>query len=358
MKRWLSLLALLSLTSACSYLSHRHPTETVAQLCGEHRYLTALKQLDAQHAHDADYARQRDTVIADARRYQSEVLDNARQLLQQERFSTAQQLLETASAELPPAPELEQFAEQLHTERDRYIQRHLDDLIRWRAMRLVREHSLYLALQQAATDPELKQAIARHQQDVAYFSPLIAKAGLQALDQGEYTRALQYLGVANLLTPSPELAQQLKAAEQAAATSRQKQKIARSTERERRYRDLSYALQQSLDQRDFLAARDQLEQARGLGIHADELDAAQKQLDDAINVFVTQHINSGDRHYADGRIEEALQHWRQAELLRPTPELKEKIEKAQKFIGRLHQLQKAPAKTKSQKNIAPAPATK
>jgi hypothetical protein len=66
-------------------------------------------------------------------------------------------------------------------------------------------------------------------------------------------------------------------------------------------------------------------------------------LDDAIAVFVAQHTASGDRHYTDGRIEEALQHWRQADLLVSTPELKEKIDKAQKFIGRLQQLQK-PAK--------------
>src|SRR6185312_12029616 len=119
--------------------------------------------------------------------------------------------------------------------------------------------------------------------------------------------------------------QQLKTAEQAIVANRQKRQIARTTEREQRYRDLNYALQQSLDQRDFLAARDQLEQARTLGIHSDELDALQKQLDDAIAVFVAQHTASGDRHYTDGRIEEALQHWRQADLLVSTPELKEKI---------------------------------
>lgn len=345
MKYILALIFLLLLTTACSQIPRQIPSgPSIEQLCKDHRYLTALKTLNTQRANAKNFDEQRDAILDQARQYQSDLLRDARALQAQQQFEKAQQLFEQARAELPESRDSDQFAEQFYPARDRYVQRYLDELIRLRALPLARQHATYQALEKAAAEPELKQLVERHQQDVDYFAPMIEKAGVQALEQGEYTRATQYLTAANQLIPSPQIAQQLKNAEQAIAANKQRQQIARVTEREQRYRDLSYALQQSLDQRDFLAARDQLEQARSLGIHADELDTVQKQLDEAIGVFVALHIDSGNRHYANGRIEEALQHWRQADLLVSTPELKEKIEKAQKFIGRLQQLQKSPPK--------------
>lgn len=327
--------------TACSQLPWPAPSgPSIEQLRDEHRYLTALKTLNARRGAIKNFDEQRDALLDQARQYQSEMLRDARALQAQQQFEKAQQLFEQARAELPDSRDIDQFGEQFYPARDRYVQHYLDELIRLRTLPLARQHATYQALEKAAAEPELKQLVERHQQDVDYFAPLIAKAGAQALEQGEYTRAMQYLTAANQLAPSPQITQQLKSTEQAIAANKQRQQIARTSEREQRYRDLSYALQQSLDQRDFLAARDQLEQARALGIHADELDTVQKQLDEAIGVFVAQHIDSGNRHYANGRIEEALQHWRQADLLVSTPELKEKIEKAQKFIGRLQQLQK------------------
>ncbi len=333
-------------------LSIRGPS--VAQLRAEHRYLSALKVLAAQRTQFSNYEAERDVLIAEARARQTDVLREARALQQQTQFAKAQEVFETARVELPQSRELDEFAEQFYAARDRYIQRNFDELIRLRAAPLARQHAAYLALQKAAADPELQKVVDRHLRDVDYFAPLIAKIGVQALEQGEYARAKQYLVIAYQLTPSLQLAQQLKSAEQAIAANTQKKQIARLSEREQRYRDLNFALQQSIDQRDFLAARDQLEQARALGIHTDELDAIQKQLDEVIQTFVALHSDTGDRLYADGRIEDALRHWVQADLLISTPELKEKIEKAQKFIGRLHQLQNARqtpnAKTSNSKN--------
>lgn len=337
----------LLLLSACAQLPGRPPTPDIEQLLTEHRYLSALKAVDLQRQRDGGHEQQREQIIARARDYQRAMLEEARALQQQSQFAKAQRLFETARAELPASAALDEFASQFYPARDHYIQRHLDELVRLRAPALARQNAAYLALCQAAAEPELEALVERQQQDIQYFAPLIAQAGAQALDQGEYTRAKQYLAIANLLTPSPELAQQLKSAEQAVAASRQKKQIARTTEKEQRYRDLMYALHQSLDQRDFLAARDQLEQARALNIHTSELDAIQKQLDEAIATFVALHVDSGDRLYANGRIEDALRHWRLADVLSPSPEIKEKIEKARKFIGRLHQLQQTAPKPKS-----------
>jgi hypothetical protein len=341
-----TLTALLCLTftlGACSHLPWQTlPTDTgVEQLCQEHRYVTALKALDARKQKTPDYEQKRTAILADARRYQTELLQRANAFVQQQQFAKAQALIDADRAELLPSPELAQFDTQFNTSRDRYMQRWLDEMVRLRAPALAREHNAYQALLKGATSSELQQVIARHQADVEYFAPLIAKLGSQALAQNDYAKASQYLAIANQLTPSPALAQQLKNAEQAIIAGKQKQQIARINEREQRYRDLRNILEKSLQEHDFFAARDLLAQAKTLNMHNDELDAMQRELDEAIATFVNLQIEEGNREYAEGHIEQALENWRNANTLTSTPELKEKIERAQKFIDRLEQLQKA-----------------
>lgn len=340
--------ALLSLTlalGACSNLPWQKPTAdaSIEQLSKDHRYVSALKTLDATKPRAPDYEQRRAAIVADAHRYQVDLLQQSNALMQQQQFAKAQTLIDNDRAELPASPELAQFDAQFKTARDRYVQRWLNELVQLRAPMLIKEHKNYQALAKAADTPELQGAVARHQADVDYLAPLIAALGSQALAQNDYGKAAQLLSIANQLAPSPTLAQQLKSAEQALAANKQKQQIARSTEREQRYRDLYDALQKSMQDHEFFAARDVLSQARALNIHNDELDGAQRELDDAIASFVNQQIETGNRAYIEGHIEEALQNWQTADALTPTPELKEKIDKAQKFIDRLQLLQK-PAK--------------
>lgn len=337
--------AFLSLTlalGACSQLPWQASASdaSIEQLRKEHRYVTAIKALDAHQQNTPDYAQKRAAILADAHRYQTELLQQSNALLQQQQFAKAQTLLDTDRAELPASPELAQFDAQLKTTRDRYTQRWLDELVQVRAPALLKEHKTYLALSKVEGTPELQRALARHQADIDYFVPLIAALGSQAQTQNDYAKAAQYLSIANQLTPSPALAQQLKSAEQALSAGKQKQQQSRLNEREQRYRELHGALQKALQDRDFFAARDLLGQAKALNTHSDELDVMLRELDDAIATFVNQQIETGNRAYAEGHIEDSLQSWRAAYALTPTPELQEKIDKAQKFIDRLQQLQK------------------
>ena len=335
-------LLLTLMLGACSQLPWQMlPTDAgIEQLCEQHRHVTALKALEARRKSISDYEKKRDDVLAQARLYQIDLLNRAYALMNQQQFAKAEALLEADRAELPASKELSQFDEIFINTRDRYIQRWLDELVLARAPALAREHAAYLALTKAASDPELQRVVARHQDDVDYFAPLIAKAGSEALAQNDFAKAAQLLAIANQLTPSATLAQQMKTAEQAVAAGKQKQQIARSNEREQRYRDLHTVLLRALEDKDFFAARDLLSQAKTLNRHSDELDTMQRELDDAIGAFVSQQIDSGNRHYAEGHIELALRSWRAADALTPTPELKEKIDKAQKFIDRLEQLRK------------------
>ena len=340
----LLLIALLLLSACAPLVTPRpEPVLSVEQLCADHRYLSALKALSAQRGSIPDYEEKRDAILAQAREHQNSVLRDAAELARQQQFVRAITIVENAQAELPASREMSQLSEQLSTSGERSTRRTLEELVPLKAVQLQKDHALYQALQKSATDPVIKSAVIRHLADVEYFSPLIVKAGNEALAQNEFTKAQQLFSIANQLNPSPENAALLARADQALANSRKKLQVAQSAEREQRFRELSNAMLQSLQQRDFLAAREQLALARDLNIHTEEMDSAQHLLDNIISNYLVQLTDAGNRLYADGKIEDALRTWRQAEALSPTPDIKEKIEKAQKFIDRLQQLQRQPA---------------
>lgn len=314
------------------------PAPTVDELRAQHRYAAALQALDATASHAPDYAQRRDALAAEIGAYEQALLDELNDLVRQQQFTDAQRRLADAQRDLPPSTELEQFAANLQTAAERYRQRSLDDIVQLRSSILLKEQPLYRALEKAAGDDAQRELVARQRADTEYFAVQLAQLGARALAQNDFARAVQYLGQANQLAPADETAQQLKRAEQALAATKQKRQTARSTEREQHYRELSAALQQSMQQTEYVAARGQLEQLRSLGIHADEVDALQEQLDRAIGAFVEREVDAGNRLYSDGHIEEALLRWRRAAVLAPSPQLTERIEKAQRFIDRLEQL--------------------
>jgi len=339
----LRLLPLLAFLTGCAHLHLPWPSSNEANvddLRHQHRYISALAVLDAHSSKTPDYAARRGAILQEAQDYQSELLQNIDELSRQKQFAQAQALLDQATPELPDSDELRTYTEQFQGNRDRYVQRTLDQLYQLRGSQLAREAPLYQALQNSASDPELRALAARHQDDAEFFAQRLAAAGAQALAQGDNAKAMQYLGTANQLAPSPQTAQQLGRAEQAVSASKEKFQAARSAEREQKYRELNANIQQALLERDYVTARQQLEQAKALSIHSEDTDTYQRQLDAAVNSFVKQQVEEGNRRYANGHIEEALHIWRQADSLAPSQELKERIEKAQRFMERYQQLQK------------------
>lgn len=349
MKR-LRLFPLAMLLAGCTHLPWGPGTGTgsIDNMRQQHRYNSALAVLDAEAKSAPDYPSRRQALIQEAQQYQTQVLHDVDELAKQKQFAQAQALLDKILPELPESDELRSFTEQFQNNRDRYVQKTLDQLYQLRVSQLPREATIYQALQNSASDPELRALAARHQQDTEFFARQLAAAGAQALAQGENSKAVQYLTVANQLNPSPQLAQQLSRAEQAISNNREKYQAARYAEREQKYRELNGGIQQALQDRDYVAARQLLEQAKALSIHNEDTEAYQRKLDTAVNAFVKRRVEDGNRRYANGHIEEALQIWRQADSLAPSQELKERIEKAQKFMERYQQLQKkAEAKTES-----------
>jgi tetratricopeptide (TPR) repeat protein len=314
------------------------PAPDIAQLQAQHRYVAALAALDGTAQNTPDYEARRTALLAAAAEYQEQLLRELGELTKQQQFVEAQRQLAAARRELPESDELNRFADNLDAAASHNRQRTLDEIVQLRSATLLKEQPLYRSLEKAADTPELQQLIERQRIDTEFFAAQLAQLGTRALAQGELTKATQYLSQANQLAPSEEVALQLKHAEKALATSKQKRQTARSNERGQHYRDLSAALQQSIQQGDYLAARTQIEQLKSLNIRTDEIEQAQSELEQTIAAFVAQQIDTGNRQYSEGHLEDALKHWREAAALAPSPQLTERIEKAQRFIDRLEQL--------------------
>lgn len=324
------------LLSACTLITPPPPPADLAALRQQHQYVAALAHLQPA---DPTYLQQRQAILEEATRYQSQLLQSLRLAMDKQDYVSAQNALATALPQLPPNAELTAFQAEFERARGRYVQDKLDDLYQLRGEHLLKEQSLYQSLQGLAGDDDLQVAVARFQADADYFAKLLAAAGNEAMARQDYAAARKYLTTANQLRPSPELGSTIATAVQALETQREKTKQTRLSEREQRYRRIETQLQQALDKSDFAQARTQLAALREVGLHLPEVEDYRLQLNDAIAATVRAETDAGNRSYADGRIEEALVHWRAAADLQPGAELQERIEKAEKFIQRYRDLQ-------------------
>lgn len=330
-----------SVISACTQTKPAPPVDMQA-LREQHQYQTALAALEQQRANNPAYLQQRQELLDAATLYQSQLLQSLRTAMDQKDYANAQKILEAALPQLPPNAELTAFSAEFDRARIRYVQEKLDDLYQLRGEHLLKEQPLYQSLQGFTGDHDLEIAVARYHADAEYFSKLLAAAGALAMQREDYTAALKYLTTANQLHPAAELASAIESSKRANDARRAREKQNRTSEREQRYIKVESALQTTLAKQDFQQARIQLNALRDIGLHLAEVEQYRQHLDEAVDRYVAEQIDAGNKHYAEGHIEEALKNWNNASALQMTPELKERIEKAEKFIQRYENLKQQP----------------
>lgn len=318
------------------------PVIDVQALREQHQFQNALAALEQQRADNPDYLQQRQEILEAATLYQSQLLKSLRTAMDQQDYANAQQTLEAALPQLPPNAELTAFSAEFDRARMRYVQDQLDDLYQLRGEHLLKEQKLYQSLQGFTGDNDLQVAVARYHADADYFSKLLAAAGALAMQREDYAAALKYLTTANQLHPAPELVSAIDATKRANDVRREREKQNRTSEREQRYVKVEAALQSALAKQDFQQARLQLTALRDIGLHLAEVEQYRRRLNEAADRYVAEQIDAGNKHYAEGHIEEALKNWTNASVLQLTPELKERIEKAEKFIQRYENLKQQP----------------
>lgn len=343
MRHALTLISGLLLISGCSLLPLPAPVDINA-LRAQHHYVSALHALDKQRDKTPVYLDQHQALLDEAALYQSQLLQSLRKLMEQQDFAEAQKQLREAIAELPPNAELTAFNTELMQARNFYVKDKLDELYQLRGEHLLKEQPIYQSLQGITGDYELQVAVERYQADADYFAKLLSAAGAEAMQRENYSAAQKYLATANQLRPSAELVAAIEAAKRAISARRERELQNRNNEREQHYRKLETALQQSLNKNDFQNARAQLSNLRDIGLHLSDVEQYKRRLNDTIAIYVAEQTDAGNKLYAESHIEAALEHWRDAYALLPTPELKERIEKAEKFIRRYENLKQQPVR--------------
>lgn len=333
----------ITLLSACSLLPHAAPVDINA-LRAQHHYVSALHALDKQRDKMPVYLDQHQALLDEAALYQSQLLQSLRKFMEQQDFAEAQKQLREAIGELPPNAELTAFSTELMQARNHYVKDKLDELYQLRGEHLLKEQPIYQSLQGITGDSELQVAVERYQADADYFAKLLSAAGAEAMQRDDYAAAQKYLATANQLRPSAELVAAIDAAKHAISARRERELQNRNNEREQHYRKLETALQQSLGKNDFQNARTQLNNLRDIGLHLSDVEQYKRRLNDTIAIYVAEQTDAGNKLYAESHIEAALERWSDAYTLLPTPELKERIEKAEKFIRRYENLKKQPAR--------------
>jgi tetratricopeptide (TPR) repeat protein len=332
------------LLSGCSLLLPYSAPVDINALRAQHHYVSALHALDKQRATTPAYLDQHQALLDEATQYQSQLLQSLRKLMEQQDFAEAQKQLREAIGELPPNAELTAFTTELMQARNFYVKDKLDELYQLRGEHLLKEQPIYQSLQGITGDNELQVAVERYQADADYFAKLLGAAGAEAMQREDYSAAQKYLATANQLRPSVELMAAIDAAKRAISARRERDLQNRNNEREQHYRKLETTLQQLMAKNDFQNARTQLNNLRDIGLHVGDVEQYKRRLNDALATYVAEQTDAGNKLYAESHIEVALEHWRDAYALLPTPELKERIEKAEKFMRRYENLKQQPTR--------------
>lgn len=313
----------------------------------ERDYRTALELIQRAPPADPQHPSslmEEDELLGMAKRWREELLVEAERYAEEGRWGDGAALLAGADALLPDSLGLS-------TERSAYGERQQAAATRQLvAFTLLRANNLIA--EQAALQPALDAAVkpspltvtaARQAADRAQALAVLWPAANTAFDDRQWQRAAQLLEAVVALDPAPSdnLRRKLAYARSQLADVQLREQQHRA---ERQQQHVDEALRQAGRARvdgDYQRARDILADIHArVGGH-EQLTAEQQRLDAAIQDFIAERLEEGDRLYASGEIEAALHQWQRAERLQPgSTEISERILRAQRFIDKYHTLKR------------------
>lgn len=332
-----ALLSLMLLTG-CTMLQPVAQLEvSVDELARNHRYNSALAALQRGERDQPDYREHRRELLAAARNWERQLLNDLDQLIASQQFAAAQLQLERAMPELPETPALRRYAANFYEQRDRFINEQMDTLARLRGENLVREQPLYEKLRGVEGDYRVQDAVERYREDAEYFAGKLRDAGLRAYQTSDWSEAVALLTIANQLHPDAFTATHLSnAEEQLRAAQSEEQSEQRQRERARRI-ELRNRFDSAMKTGDLDVAAATVETA------AQQIDAnfarpMQQRLAAAQQDAAATDLAAGDRLYGEGKVEQALRHWQRAQRFDKSAELQVKIDRAQRLLEHYREL--------------------
>lgn len=272
--------------------------------------------------------------------YIQDLVNAAQAEQQQGNWYQAESLYLEGMDALPGNADLKHAHDEFERQRDAYVDRLQAQLKLHRSQLLPQQITLTRAL--GAVDPRdqrLQNKLFEMEREAAGLVLFLTPLAQQAYDAGDYQLAQQYDSQILQLGESPQSRERLafidtKLSQEAqrAALGRQK---AQRIKRERTWRDY----QQAMASEDYLRARTALDQLASSGARQHETQKELDRVEALIDQKSTVLIAQGKKHYTRGKLDLAIDAWREALVLKPeNPDLTARIKRAETFQANYQRL--------------------
>jgi hypothetical protein len=318
-------------------LLEQHEYARVRQLTGKYPSLDSPAIQQAITQQETDYV--------DATHTAALALESEQDLL------GAVQLLSGALQRVPHSAQLRELRNSLEQERVRQLKTNEREQLVARASYMIDQQQLYR--QQAnLEEPSLVQRWenTRNEKAALEVSAKLVEHGEYALRQEDLKNAQLCLDLSLALHATAE-AQSLLAEVTAAKSSQHQQAQQEASVRQVRKQQkiqkkkqqktevLLAETQQALENNDLQVARSAFIQIPASASNSSEVKAVQTDLDQALDTQVATLMARGDSEYRADKVLEAVETWEQARALDPdNPELKQRIDRANKVLAHLEKL--------------------
>ncbi len=337
-----SLLLLLMLTACASA-----PTplvfdpESYAQLIEMRQFGQARSSLmQAPGVDDETREQLNQQVDMAAQLFVQDLVSSAQAEQEQGQWYQAGRLYQEGLDALPGNTGLEQAYDEFRVQRQNYVDQLQQQLKLHRAQLLPQEISLTRKLGDLdPRDQRMQNSLFDLEQEAAQLVLFLTPLAQQAYDDGNFQLARQYDGQILRLGESPQSRERLafidaKLSQDAQRAAQGRQKAQRKM-RERIWRDY----QQAMATEDYLQARVALDQLTSSGTQQPEAQQELDRLQQLINQKSIVLIAQGKRYYTRGKLDLAIDAWRQALVFNPdNPDLAARIKRAETFQANYQRL--------------------
>ena len=344
---------LLSILAGCSGVNTlqlvQDRPEDLQLLLEQHEYSRARQLTGRYPALDSSRVQQ-DITLRESDYVQS-VYTDARALESEHDLLGAVQLLSGALQRVPHSDQLRGLRNSLEQERVHQLKTNERKQLVTRANYMIDQQQLYL--QQANLEqPSLTRRWenSRNEKASATLSRQLLEHGEYALQQEDLDNAQICLELSLALQPTPEAHSMLSEVvatrqsqqqlEQQKASVRQVRKQKQVNKKQQQKTEVLLAeTQQALNNNDLQVARSAFVKIPPSASNRSEVRSIQNDLDRAVSTQVTSLMAKGDSQYRADKVKDAVGTWEEARALDPdNPELKERIDRANKVLARLEEL--------------------
>ncbi len=319
----------------------------------EEEYGKALRVIDDVRPDHPLYPRfqsQRQEILRLVDKYERALIGKGRMLIRNQEWQQADKLYREGTEKLPDSERIARARADFLARRDERIAALRTEALVNKGDWLSRELPLQREiLRTTPDDRRAKKALKRANRELDDTSAGLYLCGQQALDSRNSRLAVRCLALAEQLTPTTSVKDALARAEKEQKRTKAK---TRRAKRKKQQRSEADKVRRLLDEYEEAYEADDLIQARGILAElklaepkSEKVEQLEMELDGAVAERVTRGMEESRKLYSQGKIQQALDNWRELSKLDPeNEEIKAHIARAERVLAKLRELsEKQPA---------------